>query len=78
MIKRGRAAIISNISNINGDGMRLRLVARTGNKHSRSFTITETAHTMAFSLVTVPASTFSFKNLLRHYAKKGAYTIHGK
>ena len=54
--------------------MRLRLVARTGNKHSRSFTITETAHTMAFSLVTVPASTFSFKNLLRHYAKKGAYT----
>ena len=71
MIKRGRAAIISNISNINGDGMRLRLVARDGNKPSRSFTITETR---AFSLVTVPASTFTFKNLLRHYAKKGAYT----
>ena len=51
--------------------MRLRLVARDGNKPSRSFTITETR---AFSLVTVPASTFTFKNLLRHYAKKGAYT----
>ena len=34
------------------------------------FTITEKAPTRAFSWLKVPTSTFTFKTLLRHYAKR--------
>ena len=39
-------------------------------KNTRSFTITEKAPTRAFSWLKVPSSTFTFKILLRHYAKQ--------
>ena len=34
------------------------------------FTITEKAHTMAFSWLKVPTSAFTFKTLLRHYDER--------
>ena len=37
---------------------------------STVFTITEKAHTRAFSWLKAPTSAFTFKTLLRHYAKR--------
>ena len=39
-------------------------------KVREDFTITEKAHTWAFSWLKAPTSTFTFKTLLRHYAKQ--------
>ena len=47
---------------------RTKLVLQTINW--RSFTITETAATRAVSWLKTPTSAFTFKTLLRHYAKR--------
>ena len=55
-----------------GRGLRQRvltIVLQVQTINRRSFTITEKAPTMAFSWLKAPTSTFTFKTLLRHYAK---------
>ena len=42
------------------------------------FTITEKAPTRAFSWLKGPTSAFTFKTLLRHYAKEALNPPHGK
>ena len=53
------------------------IITRAGNQPSRSLKFyTEKAHSRVFSLLKVVTTVFTFKNLLKHYAKQAL--THGK
>ena len=67
---RGQEPLQTMITDNRGPGTVLKLVLCSVPSVSQSvFTITEKAPTRAFSWLKVPTSTFTFKTLLRHYAK---------
>ena len=70
---RGQEPLQTMITDNRGPGTVLKLVLCSVPSVSQSvFTITEKAPTRAFSWLKAPTSAFTFKSLLRHYAKQAS------
>ena len=68
---RGRAGTSSAGTGARGGGTRARWVLSSASKSSiRRFVITEKAPTRAFSWLKAATTAFTFKTLLKHYAKR--------